>query len=825
MLRFITLSLLLIFTQRVCATLEEEILSCMKDGLPQVGLVKFQRALQQNGSKLEPSLLRLSIECCIRARQPKLALELCKKYPNQSDVAFWEGHAYLQLDQSRLAMAAFDKVKDASLKPYAAMGRAEALRMLGAATSARSAFNTLREDANPEVAYHARMVFNELELDINRVDPVLSRLNKESGGKDPTVQLLRARAYLMKGERSKAEAVLRDLLASDGVGERAHDAANLMLTLVLRSTSALKARGLIVSLIDSLPGTGPSPARNSDYLHDSFQLLRELPLETTKEAYLNTVLGWTTVQDPPALKGYALDLAGHVLAAQGRTMEAVGMLEAFLATCPIHARREAVLRRAAQLHGELNHDQRLLALAAQWRKEFGRETDSTAMDVMVANIEFTKAQYSGAMKLYQRVADNETDLPRRRLAIYNAAISALKAEDNSAYQTLLAQLQDSTVNEPQAVDVADLELEEALHMAKQLNPEASQKLKSFLEKNRTHPKRVTAQLALAEMYLLEVPPLTKAALETLDSISTQAQNHELASADALRIWLREAEGDLQAVTRDGLHFVEKWPQSTNCAEALMKVAEAFYRMEDFSNAQTYFSTVVEKYPESSYVETALFFSGKSAMALNTTQSLNEAISRWQEVVKLGGPLTFTARLHQALAKRQQNLLGEALNALDGLLEDKSLNAEQTRLVRFEKAELLISMGSEEKTKLQQAEGLLRSIIASSQPYLWRARAGVLLSKTCLEIGKAAEALEAAYDVLQAANAQGIKTLNPAEHEWHYRAGFMAMDQLEKNQQWEAAACLGERLAESKGSRAKEAQERATRIRLEHFLWDASKPLR
>ncbi|MFM7606530.1 MAG: hypothetical protein ACKO8Z_15210, partial [Prosthecobacter sp.] len=47
--------------------------------------------------------------------------------------------------------------------------------------------------------------------------------------------------------------------------------------------------------------------------------------------------------------------------------------------------------------------------------------------------------------------------------------------------------------------------------------------------------------------------------------------------------------------------------------------------------------------------------------------------------------------------------------------------------------------------------------------------------------------------------------------------------LEDAHQWEAAAKLAEQIAQVRGARADDARQAATKIRLEHFLWDGPKP--
>ena len=64
---------------------------------------------------------------------------------------------------------------------------------------------------------------------------------------------------------------------------------------------------------------------------------------------------------------------------------------------------------------------------------------------------------------------------------------------------------------------------------------------------------------------------------------------------------------------------------------------------------------------------------------------------------------------------------------------------------------------------------------------------------------------------------------PADYVWFSKAGFFGIDLLEASRQWEPAARLAEQIAQRPGDRAVEARERATKIRLEHFLWNGPAP--
>ena len=55
--------------------------------------------------------------------------------------------------------------------------------------------------------------------------------------------------------------------------------------------------------------------------------------------------------------------------------------------------------------------------------------------------------------------------------------------------------------------------------------------------------------------------------------------------------------------------------------------------------------------------------------------------------------------------------------------------------------------------------------------------------------------------------------------WFYSAGFAALHILELRQDWQAALNLAVRLSKTTGPKAREAANKARRIKLEHFIWN------
>src|SRR4029077_1427320 len=83
-------------------------------------------------------------------------------------------------------------------------------------------------------------------------------------------------------------------------------------------------------------------------------------------------------------------------------------------------------------------------------------------------------------------------------------------------------------------------------------------------------------------------------------------------ADYLRIWVEEAGGtDQSKVIELAKRFIEQHEQSPFAPEVRMKLAELYYRRQDFANAQTQFELIAQQTPGNSFGEQALFFAAES----------------------------------------------------------------------------------------------------------------------------------------------------------------------------------------------------------------------
>ena len=212
----------------------------------------------------------------------------------------------------------------------------------------------------------------------------------------------------------------------------------------------------------------------------------------------------------------------------------------------------------------------------------------------------------------------------------------------------------------------------------------------------------------------------------------------------------------------------------------------------------------------------------SATSVMSAEGRTRAIAIWEDLAQKNGPLAVAARRQQALSERLQGNHAAALAALDKVLDMKALDPEQRLMTICEKAELLLLLGKTEPARLDAAADLLDAFLTDpALPFMWKARAGFTLASIHHDAKHDTEALEACYNVLRAADM--TPPTSPADYVWFSKAGFFGVDLLEASRQWEAAARLAEQIAQRPGDRAVEARERATKIRLEHFLWEGPAP--
>lgn len=811
----------------------------LADGLPEVAAVKAARLLQntKTWTKAEiKTLATFAAEAWVRSGKAAEVLALADAH-ELDDESFWRAQA-LVLDR-RLAEAREELAGGSGkLPPRSGLLLGQILFSLGEHEAAQDEVEALLAESDEALRRHATLLLAEIELNTGKSHAALQRLDAMRDPEDATAGLLRARCLMFTERLPEARQALEAVLKLSNGGAHARDAAAVSLAEVwMRENEPQKAVEHLVKMLDSSVQS-EWWAQAFDMLHRAWSALpepRDMP---------EAVLRWAgqgsqaqQVPQPSALllaataefRGHAELLIARWLQAGKRPLEAAGMLEGFIRLHPDHPRLSTALRMAMEIYSGLSADARVMQVVDMWRSKFSGEQGGTMVDFLAGGIQFRRADFIPAQESFQAAANVASTLSERRRSLFNAAVSAFKGGDLVLYLGLLAQLEAAGGSQDATGDsAADLQLNKALESAAQHADDAEESLRTFIATRPWHPRLPEARIALAETLLVSVPPRVDEARKQLDDIRLPAEpaatKEKLAQRmDFTRLWMREISGDSKGLIADCETFTKAWPKSPLLPEVLTKEAGAHFQLEDFASARTSFEIIAKDHPQSAQADTALYFAALSAMSVMSAEGRERALEIWDTLAKKGGSLAIASRRQQALAFRRQADLPAALKALDQILAMKQLDAETRNLTLCEKAEVLLLQGKNDRKSLEVAAKLLREFLDqnSSLSFLWKARAGFTLATVLHEADSDAEALEACYDTLRAADS--APPTNPADYLWFSKAGFFGIELLEDAHQWEAAAKLAEQIAQVKGSRANDARQIATKIRLEHFLWDGPKP--
>jgi len=805
-------------------------LKASSEGQYEVAAVRFERLLDDKTlTRKERGMLQQRVvDALLRAGQAEKALVLAEKetFPESQ---FYRAQAMISLrrySDAELVIKTYLEA-DGQYAELARMSLAQATAALGRESPARRELHALTESADPWLARQAWLLWNESEIIMDRAENAHKRLESDSSERE--VNFLRACAFLKSGDARRAVALLRNLAEADaksGISKRLRDSAQVRLAEGLNMMPGRQREAEKV-LIKFIGKDVPSDSHEA-----AFALLDSIRPTTSNDA-LNHYIEWVQHEQVPTRHALALYYLALDHTEKKQSEQAIQLLERFISLYPSHERYNEVLRLLMSLHGVMRNDKRVLELANEWRMRYGTGGEDM-VDYLVAMVFFGRHEFSEALKLFDRAARTASEITIRSLAIYNKAVCAAMLGQDNVYQECMAELQKPEAVLPESNSrnmanvprdqAAHLLLERGLQLAFTRDVAAETTLQDFIARHPDHPRLAEAHLALAEFCLLSVPPRIRTARAALDA-AQEIDNLSPKMEEALhyaRLWLYEAEGTLPDLVEVGNAYLSSWTESPRRDEVRMKMAQAYYRLEEFSKAEFQFEQVNEDTPNSPYAEVALFFAGKAAMNL-PTDGMERALTLWADVVTRNGPLSRLAQRHQAAVKRRQGKEAEALPVIENLLAAKDIPVEEKHSLLLEQGELLELLGREDPKRLDESLGVFIQVLddpAARRDV--RCRAGVLLARSYRQAGRNSEALEAYYKVVEfCMGSMGSEALNPLEYQWFYRAGFAALDLLEERQQWQAAADLADSMAAGGGERSEEARARATRIRLEHFLWEDS----
>jgi outer membrane protein assembly factor BamD (BamD/ComL family) len=439
---------------------------------------------------------------------------------------------------------------------------------------------------------------------------------------------------------------------------------------------------------------------------------------------------------------------------------------------------------------------------------------SERITLLMARVQYQARHFEKAAQGFEQIANNSPRL--RRDALFNASLAWLQQNDKDRFLIDTNELSSAGANDRTR---ADLLLEQGLTQAAQGEAKAAQTIGDFVNQFPGHSRAGEAWVALAELAFHAAPPRFDEARKNLDR-ARQSQPNAAATerADYLTIWLEDAaaDSDPAKVISAADNFLRKYPASPFVADVRMKLAETYYRRQDFANAQTHFQILAQENPRGPFTERALFFAAKSATQSMAAQSLDRALVLLDEVVKKNGELKWAARNEQAAIERKLGKNQDAATLYEEVLQGNA-KPEEKREALCGKGDILYETGETDRENYRRAIDVYDQLASQKDaPIHWRNQA-LFKKGICLEkLGDRANALGAFYKIIEEENRPDRPQ---REFFWYYKAGFNAARLLEDDSKWQPAAVVYQKLASVGGTRSDEARSRLSRLRLEHFLWD------
>ncbi|MBA3962991.1 MAG: tetratricopeptide repeat protein [Chthoniobacterales bacterium] len=801
-----------VFASSLGATPLEDALRPLSDGVPEVAVVRLQQLLTQ---KLAPSEQQLAqsklLEALARAGRPEEALKiavdpsLTKDWPAQ----FWKAQALAALGRWSEAEPAYAQVAaaaDAPLRADAAFGEAQSLRALGRRDDALRVLRPLQQDALWQV----------------RASLGIAALMIEQGDLVGADRLLRA----FKMDRPADRQERRFLFGKIQLEQGRYDRAAEILAVILQQPADVP-HPLLIATLFAIADThlrGKTPERGDDVLEDFiehhsadaalpevFAKLDEL-YQAEQKPSPNELARWTRERTEPRRALAQWYLARSQLRAGEREAALRNLTNLRTSAAQLPSLGEAQFELARLLFADRKWDEAIAAGEAAKRLDPMSEVGTRAA-WLIAEANYRAGRLEAAAPIFEQVAKDAPAFASD--ALFNAALCWLRIEQADKFSSDYRRISDDPTKQSSQ---SDLLLEEGMVQAAQGKAEAAEALRKFIHDFPNNARLAEAWVALAELAFHEQKPdLAGARAALAQARQSNPTANALERADYLDIWLNDAAEtkDESQVIAAASAFLQHHPGSPFTAEVRMKLAEAYFRRQDFANAQTQFELLAQQDPDASLTEKALFFAARSAMSSMGAASLDHALALLDQVVKLNGDLKWAARNEEAAIERRLGKNEDAIAIYDEVLKNSAKPPEQ-REALCGKADVLYEMGATDPQNYRRAIELYQQLAEEpGVPAHWRNQAGFKKGKALEKSNDKPAALTTYYSVLE----QGAQPERQHEFFWFYKAGFSAAHLLEEASDWKSAVAVYRKLAAVNGARSDEAKTRLTQLRMEHFLWD------
>jgi tetratricopeptide (TPR) repeat protein len=781
----------------------------LAEGVPEIAVVRLQALLNNNLPEPEwRAVAEKLAEAQVAAKQPQSTLVLLAdaRLRDLPWAKFWRAQALAELHRWADALPLYEELSNDEGSPFrhaATFGAAETFRALGKRDEALKKFGLLTHEKEWTTRAQLRAADLCIQMgDAHSARRLLGELQAASVAERRERRVLRGRLELISGRPDRAAAMFQAILKRpEGATHSTLIAAVLGLA---EAQAQLKTSGsaddVIVQFIDRHPADPDLPLLFAR-LDELYQAERR-PSRTELER-------WVRNPEQPR-RTFARWYLARLETRAGRRERArqlFGDLRRIGVKSPVIA---PALLEFAQFEVEDRHFDEAIAILNDARLLHPEPSLLARIDFLSAQIQYQAKRFDKATAAFEQIGRSNS--PWAKAALFNASAGWLQLGNHARF------LADYTDLEKQGGDEearAILRLEEGLMQAAKGDDKAEKSLQQFIRDFPKDPRVSEAWVGLAELAFHSSPPRLDEARKNLARAAESPTAAAAERGDYLKIWLEEGAGSGETKVIDlAKRFLEQHGHSPFAPDVRMKLAELYYRRQDFANAQTQFELIAQQNPDNLLSEKALFFAAESAMSSMGEHSLDRAIVLFDQVVRRNGSLRWAARNEQAVIERKLGKPKDALAFYDEVLKGNAGPSEK-REALCGKGDIFFELGTTDPGNYERAIEAYGQLVADQDAAIhWRNQA-LFKMGLCLEKKKdRANALATFYRILE----EDARSNRRRELFWYYKAGFNAARLLEEDSKWESAAAIYEKLAAAGGSRSEEAKSRLNNLRLEHFLW-------
>jgi outer membrane protein assembly factor BamD (BamD/ComL family) len=783
----------------------------VREGVPEVAITRLQSLRVKN---LTPEQRRIVadnlVEALIAAKRPADALNLLNenKQAETSAEKFWRAQALAGLSRWAEALPLYQQIaadKRSTFQIEAAFGAAEALRGLNRADEAVQILTLLLREKQWRTRAALRLAALFLEKsDISGAERMLDGIEQETTAERKERRFLRGQLDLAQNHTEHALANFEPLIKKPKDVSHALAIAALfgIADAHLRLKTPESGDDFLEDFIDHHP--------NDVALPELFAKLDELYRAERKPARAE-LERWSHEAEQPR-RGFAqwylarIELrAGH----RDRALQFLRALQTANAKIPALAGGLFEFARLEMENGNLQQALSIIEEARSWQPA---PELLDQLNFLRAQTHYKAGDFQAATTVFEQIGRSDSNLAK--LSIYDASLGWLQLGDRGRLAAAYDDLQKHGGDENTR---AELRLEEGLLRARQGQKDAVDALQKFIAEFPGNARVSEAWVALAELAFHSTPPRLEEAEKLLGrAMESKPTIAAVERGDYLKIWIEDsASANSDRLIQLANQFLQSHPDSQFTSDVRMKLAEAYYLRQDFSNAQTQFELFAQRNPTAPLTEKALFFAAESSKASMAAHGLDRAIVLFDQVAQMKGELQWAARNEEAVIERKLGKPQDALLLYDDILKNKAKPGEK-REALCGKGDIFFDLSTNDPKNYERAIEAYEQLAAdASEAGHWHNQAlfkkGICLEKKADREG----ALATFYQVLEGP----VRSDRSPEFFWFYKAGFNAARLLESDLRWDSAAKVYEKLVAAGGTRSEEAKIRLNRLRLEHFLWE------